>query len=234
MKCKHCNSENPNDSLFCEQCGNRLNLMHKHAVTCDISLVKWLLYSMMFVLCASNLLVGFHFDVVSNSIDSVVFLWWIIPLLSLIISVVSLVLTKKKKLSVVFTIVMFLLFGANTAEMALGIAYLQEEEYESLGVIVTPHGGNSFCLEPAWFDCEHSRYSSYEEAYQAIDKMGIPHELSCKGCDIQIGPHTIRGYCTGNTQRTVAVVTIVEGFILVLYLVFNAIFEPTGNRKERN
>ena len=233
MKCPNCNKEIPNDSKFCEFCRTSLSPINKQTVTCDISLVKWLLYSMMFVLCALNLLVGFHFDG-SNRIGNVVLLWWIIPFLSLIVSIVCLVLTKKKKLSVVFTIVMFLLFGANTAEMALGIAFLQEEKYETLGVSVHPHGSDSFFFAPDCFDYKHPRYSSQVEAYQAFDRMGIPRELSCTGCDIHFVPHTIRRECTGNTQLTVAVVTIVEGVILVLYLIFNAIYESIGKRKKRN
>lgn len=228
MKCTKCNSEIPDDSLFCEQCGHLLSPMNSQAATCDISLVKWLLYGMMFVLCAMNLLVGFHFDT-DDSVDSVYFLWWIIPFLSLIIVVVSFVLTKKKKISVRFTVIMFILFGTNTAEMVLGIASLQDEVYVSLEVEVTPPGGNSYRL-----DCEDFRYSSYEEAHQAVAQMGIPCELSFKGCDIWISPHKVSGCYTGNTQRIVAVVTVVEGVLLVLYLISNAIFESVDSRKERD
>ena len=220
MRCKYCNSLIADDSAFCEQCGHLLSPKNKQAVTCDISLVKWLLYGMMFVLCAMNLLVGFHFDN-SDNVDTVVFLWWIIPFLSLIICVVSLVLTKKKKISVIFTVVMFFLFSANVAEMAIGIACLQEEYYETIGVTIYPHGGSSYVLIPPRWDYNSPRYNSYQEAYQAVEQMGFPHELSSDNYDLDIGPRTIRKLKTSKTQTTVAVVTIIEGVILVLLAILH-------------
>ena len=245
MKCKHCDSEIPNDSVFCEHCGNTVT-QKKQIVTCDISLVKWLLYGMMFVLCASNLLVPIHFDG-SDNIDSVVFLWWIIPLLSLIICIISLVLTIKKKLSAVFTIVLFLLFSANTIEMAVGIGGLWERDYYTLGGTVYSQGYGSYELKPAYASWRCPRYDSREEASQAIGQMGFSRTLSSRKTNLdnaklsrnaietlEIGPIRMSELVTNGVEEIVVILTILEGSILVLYLISNVIHGLIVARKEHD
>ncbi len=240
MKCPKCKSEIPNDSLFCEKCGNPLTPMNKQVDTCSISLVKWLLYGMMFVLCASNLLVLIHFEG-SDNIDSVVFLWWIIPLLSLIICIISLVLTIKKKLSAVFTIVLFLLFSANTVEMAVGIGCLWERDYYTLGGTVYSQGYGSYELKPAYASWCCPRYDSREEASQAIGQMGFSRTLSSRKTNLdnaietlEIGPIRMSELVTRGVEEVVVIVTIVEGGILVLYLISNVIHGLIVARKEHD
>jgi len=246
MKCPKCKSEISNDSLFCEQCGTPLSPMNKQVGTCSITLVKWLLYGTMFVLCASNLLVPIHFEG-SDNIDSVVFLWWIIPLLSLIICIISLVLTIKKKLSAVFTIVLFLLFSANAVEMAVGIGSLCERDFYTLGGTVYSQGYGSYELKPAYASWCCPRYDSREEASQAIDQMGFSRTLSSRKTNLdnakssrnaietlEIGPIRMSELVTRGVEEVVVIVTIVEGGILVLYLISNVIHGLIVARKEHD
>ena len=242
MKCKYCGEEIADDSMFCEHCGKSLHHINKRDSTCDIRLVKWLLYGMMFVLCASNLLVIIHLNI-SNSMDSgatVRTLWGIVPFLSLIVFVISLVLTIKKKLSIVFTVVLFLLFSANTVEMAVGIGCLRRRVYYTLGGTVEDLSGiigpYPYRLLPkcSYRECLH--YDSETIASEAIDQMGFSRTLSSKSgkINLDIGVVEIDEYRTEGTEDTVIIVTIVEGSILVLYLIFNAIYGFVIARKERD
>lgn len=236
MKCKHCGEEIDNDSKFCEFCGKSTSLPN---VTCSASLVKWLLYGVMFVLCAANLIVGMAIEGPSND-DAVYFLWWIIPFLSLIICIISLVLTIRKKIPAMFTIVMFLLFGANTTQMSVGLACIWEERYETIGVMITPPSGSSYDLIPRWYDRDHMHYDSRESLSYDMEQMGFPHSVESTIPSqrreiplIQIHPISRCELHYGDTQLTVAVVTIIEGGILVLYLISSVIFAPVVTRKRR-
>ena len=138
MKCKHCGEEIANNSRFCEYCGESTSLPN---VTCSASLVKWLLYGVMFVLCADNLL----FLILLSNVDVFIFsIWWIIPFLSLAICFVSMVLTMKKKIPLLFTIVMFLLFGANTTQIIVALQFFLEGMLyveDMVLIVITVEGG---------------------------------------------------------------------------------------------
>ena len=100
MKCKYCGAEIANDSVYCEQCGKFTNPFNKKGVTCSMSLVKWLLFGTMTITMVLSLHVTYSL------------LFWFPLLVSLIIFVVSLVLSKKKMLSWGFTFFTFLFFSA--------------------------------------------------------------------------------------------------------------------------
>ena len=236
MKCKHCGAEIANDSVYCEFCGKFTNPANKKGVTCEANLVKWLLYSVMFVLCASNLLVGIYFDDTPEYPDRIYFLWWIIPFLSLIICVISLVLTIKKKIAGIFTVVMFLLFGANTTEMAVGMSCIWEERYTTFAVGVQEYDEYttySYVLKPVRWAYGAPHHSSYDECMHHIDVMQVPTELSGNGCVFRLYPDDEHEMHYGDTQLTIAIVSIIEGAILLIYLISYAIYAPIAARKRR-
>lgn len=114
MKCKYCGAEIANDSVYCEQCGKFTNPFNKKGVTCSMSLVKWLLFGTMAVLClVSPALASLSYYYVWNNdfwTDFLFWLWfWAYPIIPLAILVLCLVLTIKKKLAIAFTVVTFLL-----------------------------------------------------------------------------------------------------------------------------
>ncbi len=249
MKCKHCGAEIANDSVYCEFCGKFTNPANKKGVTCEANLVKWLLYSVMFILCASNVIAFFYCDMSamaekSYSIEFLFFFWWIVPFLSLIIFIVSLILTLKKKISIIFTLVMFLLFGANVTVVAVGLANSWTESYRSIEVRIQPlHSSNedSQYMDPQsiHLQCNASRwgvgrYTSDDEANLAIDRMGLPHQLSTRDFELSIYPSgEMTDWQSYATELTIVIVTIIEGAILLIYLISYAIYAPIAARKRR-
>ena len=124
MKCKYCGAEIANDSVYCEQCGKFTNPYNKKGVTCSMSLVKWLLFGTMTITMVLSLHVTYSL------------LFWFPLLVSLIIFVVSLVLSKKKMLSWGFTVFTFLFFCATLVGFILVLCFGS--------VFVT---GLMFCIE---------------------------------------------------------------------------------------
>lgn len=112
MRCNHCGTEIANDSKFCEHCGKTVK---KQTSECTVH-VQWLFLLAMALVSASNW--GFH-EYLWHEAECFHHwdweAWGLVPVLSFAIFVPCLVLTVKKKLSVVFTVFMFAIFATNTA-----------------------------------------------------------------------------------------------------------------------
>ena len=243
MKCKYCGAEIANDSVYCEQCGKFTNPYNKKGVTCSMSLVKWLLFGTMAVLCASTLFFGVY--VISHWIvDSVLLIstWWIIPFLSLVIFVVSLVLSLRKKLSWFFTIVMFLLLGANTTEYFVSCSSFGSNIHEVLYMDVpTSNGGVYFTFG----DEIHANYS-YEILVN--NKDAVVEALSLSRGDgyddyymnkedgrvsFNIGIYERYETTCGDSGIIIFIVSIVKTGIILMYIIYSIIAASIARKRIR-
>ena len=119
MKCPNCGKEIANDSQFCEFCGVKINLASTGDVKREgVVHVRWLLLIMTLLLCFLNMSFFYGwfmkdvYDEYSYFDSSTL---WVVPILSFVIFLVSFIITLKKKLKVVYALLLFLIFGINLA-----------------------------------------------------------------------------------------------------------------------
>ena len=117
MKCPKCGKEISNDSQFCEYCGTQLGSAKNVAGRGTVH-VRWFLFVTTLLLCCMN--VSLFYGMFEKSIFNEysyfdVSTLWIVPILLLLLFIVSLILSIKKKLKAIYTILVFLILGINTA-----------------------------------------------------------------------------------------------------------------------
>lgn len=126
MKCPKCGKDIANDSLFCEFCGEQVdtggNKINEYLIP-----IRWLLFVAMGLISSSNAFFYEYIDCRKDYWDWVT--WSVVPLLSFIVCIPCFILTWKKKLSRIFTLLMFSLFVLNTT-IVVFIAEL-ESHYET-------------------------------------------------------------------------------------------------------
>lgn len=107
MKCPKCKSEIPNDSLFCEQCGKKIEKEKSDIKRVD---VRWCLLPAMFL--STCLVYMFHYHSVSYRQGYFDHGWiWLIPVI--ILFVFSIYYGIKKTVRPSFVLTMLLLFVSN-------------------------------------------------------------------------------------------------------------------------
>lgn len=117
MKCPICGKEIADDSQFCEFCGTQLGSAKNVAGRGTVH-VRWFLFVTTLLLCCMN--VSLFYGMFEKSIFNEysyfdVSTLWIVPILLLLLFIVSLILSIKKKLKAIYTILVFLILGINTA-----------------------------------------------------------------------------------------------------------------------
>lgn len=114
MKCPKCGKELADDSAFCEFCGAEI-LQSGNRIAYKVD-VRIPLFVSTILIALSNLL----FIILTFYVDFS-FFWLLVPLLSLCIAIIGFVLYKKKRISLLFTIILFAMFGLNTAASTIFI-----------------------------------------------------------------------------------------------------------------
>ena len=117
MKCPSCGKEIAQESVFCEYCGTQLNVVKKGAEESVVH-VRWLLLVSALLICFLN--ISFFYGMfIENAYDEYPYFdvstLWIAPVFSLILFISSLILSIKNKLKFIYTILIFLVLGINTA-----------------------------------------------------------------------------------------------------------------------
>ena len=171
MKCQKCGAEIAYGSTFCEYCGTKSG-KNEQASECTVH-VRWLLLLAMVLVSAANL--GF----MEYLWDEVVFKndwewegWLSIPILSFIICIPSLVLYIKKKISLVFTSLMFGVFALNVVLVAkVGD---MESDYET-GYHIVFYKGDEIVKEEDFI-----AFDEYCDCNNVTDK--IISALTCTDC----------------------------------------------------
>ena len=166
MKCPKCGKELADDSVFCEFCGAEI-VNPNNRVACKVD-VRVPLYASTILIALSNLLF-----ILFTFYTDISFYWLLVPLLSLCIAIIGFVLYKKKRLSLLFTIFLFAMFGLNTA---IYCAYSNREnitirEYSlTLHISDNTHGIDTYAV------VEHMR--SQEEANELEQRIGACFDKS--------------------------------------------------------
>lgn len=135
MKCPNCGKEIANDSLFCEFCGTQVASSKNVAQEASVH-VRWLLFVITLFLCLFNVFVFYQIfmdDVFEEYSHFDTSLLWIVPAISLILFIIGLILSVKKKLNGIYTIMLFLIFGINT----LVPISAEENKWSSIDYIVS-------------------------------------------------------------------------------------------------
>ena len=137
MKCKQCNTEIADNSVFCEYCGARVN---NNRTECLIN-IQWLLLISMVLVSSTNLL---FLD--KLIIDALIFHWvnylpWcLVPVLSFIILAICLVMAFKKRISWIFSSLMFCFFAINIIMFGFATYHLSENCTEGYKVTMVKCG----------------------------------------------------------------------------------------------
>jgi hypothetical protein len=147
--------------------------------------------------------------------------WWVIPILSFVIFVLVLVFFIKKKLTLLFTVVVFLLFSVNTIGCAVGNSLIYKKD--SYTVQWDVHGFTF--TEPYAFYFEYDEAQNRGEELQPL--MRRVDSVLTDGEEISdLSYYYIESkdiIQTNSAELVNFIMTMVDGFIILSYIIYEIV-----------
>ena len=227
MKCPECGKEIANDSQFCEFCGAQLNRVKESAGE-SVMHVRGFLR-------VSSLLVGlihvsfFYGMFVENAYDVYPYFdvstLWIAPVFSLVLLVTGLVLSVRKRLKFIYTILLFLILVTNTAIPIFaenhnysGVSYEVSVELRENGEYVGRLVGHNY------------DYNGAQRAEKVFNDILTSSKYKFRDSRASFTDERDYNQAVGRTTDFAALMWSLEALVILVYIAIALI----ANKREKN
>ena len=230
MKCPNCGKEIANDSQFCEFCGTQLVSAKKGAQEASVH-VRWLLFVSTLLLYLFNV---FAFDEVflDGASDGMYSHYdtstlWIASAVSLIFFIIGLILFVKKKLKGIYTIMLFMIFGINTAIPITAETCKWSSTAYYVSISLYENGIFVGCVA----DSYQNDINGAQKVEQVFTNMVNSASRKYSGSEVQIDERRDYSDSALDIEDITNIYWSTEGLIMLIYLIIASVASKREKKK---
>ena len=227
MKCPKCGKVIADESKFCEFCGTQVASPQNVAQETSVH-VRWLLFVTTLFICLFNVFAFYEIFLHSAygkypHFDTGVL--WIVPAISLILFIIGLILSIKKKLKGIYTIMLFLIFGINTA---IPITAETCKDWGSKHYIVSLELRENGTYVGGMSGYYFNNYDQAQEVEQVLTNMiNSGHRKYREKIELD----TWHYYSASHIEDITYVYWFAEGLIMLIYLIIASVASIKEKKK---